>query len=160
MGIDISQLSPTAQVQIARKLAEQERQKAEKRTATRTGPTESRQGKYHNMPAKRAVDGGKSIKFDSQKEARYFDELMIRLRAGSIRDLRLQPQFTLQEAYTLPSGNRVRAIRYQADFSYYDCDLDEDVVVDVKGGKATQTRVYAIKKKMMLDKFGIEIQEV
>ena len=56
--------------------------------------------------------------FDSKKEARRYDELMAMLRAGQIRDLKLQPQFTIQEAYTTPEGQRVRAIRYQADFSY------------------------------------------
>ena len=50
--------------------------------------------KYHNERAKRA-----GIRFDSQKEARRYDELMVMLRAGIISDLRLQPQFTLQESY-------------------------------------------------------------
>ena len=110
--------------------------------------------KYHAK--KTVVDG---IEFDSKKEARYFDELMFRLEAGRIKDLKLQPQFTLQEAYTLPNGNRVRAIRYQADFSYYDCDLGKEVVADVKS-KATKTRVYAIKKKLLQEKFGIEVVEI
>ena len=35
------------------------------------------------------------LRFDSQKEARRYDELMVMLRAGIISDLRLQPQFTL-----------------------------------------------------------------
>ena len=39
------------------------------------------------------------LRFDSQKEARRYDELMVMLRAGIISDLRLQPQFTLQESY-------------------------------------------------------------
>jgi hypothetical protein len=97
---------------------------------------------------------------------------MLMLQAGQIRDLKLQPQFTLQEAYTTPDGDRIKAIRYQADFSYKTMPLywehyeeqcpDESwytVVEDVKS-KATKTRVYGIKKKLMREKFGIEIQEI
>ena len=50
------------------------------------------------------------------KEARRFDFLIERERRGEIRDLRLQVDFTLQEAYTDMEGHRVRAIRYRADF--------------------------------------------
>lgn len=107
------------------------------------------------------------MNFDSKKEARRYDELMAMLRAGQIRDLKLQPQFTIQEAYTTPEGQRVRAIRYQADFSYKrptepDCTGEVHwlrVVEDVKS-RATKTRVYEIKKKLMREKLGIEIQEV
>ena len=100
---------------------------------------------------------------------------MLMLRAGQIRELKLQPQFTLQEAYTTPEGNRVRAIRYDADFSYYVLTTElyvadgvgstkaEDewkyVVEDVKS-KATKTRVYAMKKKLLREKYGIDIVEV
>lgn len=149
MGIDISKLSPAAQEQIARKLGQQMLEK-------------ERRQKYNAQPEIRG-----DIRFDSRKEARRFDELMILLRRGDIRDLKLQPQFTLQEAYTTPEGNRVRAIRYQADFSYERHNEDrqawesewEKVVEDVKS-KATKTRVYAIKKKLMLERYGIEITEV
>ena len=82
---------------------------------------------------------------------------MILLKAGKIQDLRLQTEFTLQDAYTMPNGNRVRAIRYKADFTYlWGGNL---VVEDVKS-KATKTRVYSMKKKILADKFGIEIQEI
>ena len=53
--------------------------------------------KYHSTPAERG-----ELRFDSQKEARRYDELMVMLRAGIISDLRLQPQFTLQERATSP----------------------------------------------------------
>ena len=44
--------------------------------------------KYRNTPTERA-----GIRFDSRKEARRYDELMVMLRAGIISELRLQPQF-------------------------------------------------------------------
>lgn len=168
MGIDISQLSPSAQAQIAQKIAAQDRARLEQQQKKQSS-------KYHNTPTERQTNEGKPIRFDSQKEARRFDELMLMLKAGRIRDLKLQPQFTLQEAYTTSEGVRVRAIRYQADFSYerlvtnkyvvdgggsYEyIDEWEKVVEDVKS-KATKTRVYSVKKKLMLEKFGIEIREL
>lgn len=60
--------------------------------------------KYHSAPAERG-----ELRFDSQKEARRYDELMVMLRAGIISDLRLQPQFTLQESYITETGERIRA---------------------------------------------------
>lgn len=171
MGIDISRLSPQAQAQIARKIAAQARDKAEKQAAAQ----EERKRKYHNTPTDRHCAEGKKIRFDSKREAARYDELMLMLKAGKIRDLKLQPQFTLQEAYTTPDGNRIRAIIYKADFSYeeqitthfvesrtnyhYDDTSWQFVVEDVKS-KATKTRVYGMKKKLLREKFGIDIVEV
>lgn len=108
--------------------------------------------KYHSTPAERA-----GVRFDSQKEARRYDELMVMLRAGIITDLRLQPQFTLQESYVTETGERIRAIRYTADFSYrFGGKL---VVEDVKSA-ATRTKEYLRNKKFMRSKYGIDIQEV
>lgn len=79
------------------------------------------------------------------------------LRAGIITDLRLQPQFTLQESYITEAGERIRAIRYTADFSYrFGGKL---VVEDVKS-MATRTKEYLRNKKFMRSKYGIDIQEV
>ena len=66
-------------------------------------------------------------KFDSIAEARRYDELALQLSAGAIRKLKIQPQFTIQESYITERGERIRAIRYVADFSYErpllpDCD--------------------------------------
>ena len=198
MGIDISRLSPSAQAQIARKIVEQEKRKriaASPQAAPRndgivhpedlkSDPSVSfadsslsqrePKTKYHSTPTERITADGNIIKFDSQKEARRFDELILMLKTGQIKELKLQPQFTLQEAYTTPEGKRVRAIRYQADFSYdrrdpkeeesaaywgFECTSWEHVVEDVKS-KATKTRVYSMKKKLMHDRFGITVQEI
>ena len=171
MGIDPRQLAPWAQKQITEKLLAQQRERAQ---SAEKQPQTPKQNKYRNMPTERIAEDGKTIKFDSQKEARRFDELLLMLQAGEIKDLKLQPQFTLQEAYTTPEGVRVRAIRYQADFSYMRRDLQEEesaaywgfdckswvqVVEDVKS-KATKTRVYAMKKKLMHERFGITITEI
>ena len=93
--------------------------------------------------------------------------LALLLAAEKIRDLKLQPEYTLQEAYTTLEGVRVRAIRYRADFSYEratepDCCGEVHwlrVVEDVKS-EATKTRVYAIKRKLMRERLGIDVREV
>ena len=108
--------------------------------------------KYGSRKAERG-----ELRFDSQKEARRYDELMVMLRARIISDLRLQPQFTLQESYVTETGERIRAIRYTADFSYrFGGKL---VVEDVKS-TATRTKEYLRNRKFMRSKYGIEIQEV
>ncbi|MCI9505745.1 MAG: DUF1064 domain-containing protein [Oscillospiraceae bacterium] len=155
MGVSLESLSPWAQRQVIQKL-----------TAAEAKKKAAKESKYHNQQDERATGSGAFIRFDSKKEARRFDELLAMLRTGRIRGLKLQPQFTLQEAYTTAEGVRVRAIRYQADFSYelaVERPGDETgwvlVVEDVKS-RATKTRVYAMKKKLMQERFGIDIQEV
>lgn len=140
MTIDPKALPPKYQAQVAAKLSGcRERQLVKDR-------------KYHNTPTMRG-----DIRFDSKREAERYDELMLLLKAEEISELKLQPEFTLQEAYTTFYGTRVRAIRYRADFSYlkWGCLIVEDVK-----SKATKTREYRLKKKLMLERFGIEIQEV
>lgn len=108
--------------------------------------------KYGSRKAER-----EGIKFDSQKEARRYDELMALLRIGAIEDLRLQPQFTLQESYITESGQRIRAIRYTADFSYR---VGGRLVVEDVKSAATRTKEYMRNKKFMRSKYGIDVQEV
>lgn len=140
--------------------------------------TAAKAPKYHNV--KTIVNG---IRFDSKKEANRYLALMDAVRAGLIDDLRLQQDFTLQEAYTTPEGERIRAIRYKADFTYrvicanyqhiccvghIDLDYWRDivqqhgrgalVVEDVKS-RATKTKDYRLKYKMMADR-GYLIREV
>lgn len=166
MAVKIEDLPPWAQAQAQRKMAEQRRPKAPPPSPT-PPPWAGGGEKYHNVRTQRTLEDGNKVDFDSKKEARRYDELIAMLRAGEIRELKLQPQFTIQEAYTTPEGRRVRAIRYQADFSYErptapDCTGTVHwlpVVEDVKS-RVTRTRVYEIKKKLLQEKFGIEIREV
>lgn len=141
---DLSRLGPEARKQVAQYM------------------DKVKTGKYHNVRTQ--VEG---ILFDSQKEAKRFIDLKYLLKAGKIRNLKLQPQFTLQESYVTPEGERVQAIRYVADFSYErKTSPDQNgyihwvkVVEDVKS-QATRTAQYEIKRKLMLDRFGIAIEEV
>lgn len=145
-GSDIARLSPSAQRQIMSQLQTGRRMK---QAATET--------KYHNRKTIRAMPDGSTRTFDSAKEAMRYDDLILRLKAGTIRDLRLQPQFTLQESFVTADGKRVQAIRYVADFAYYDLDRGADVVEDVKGVK---TATYKMKRKMLMERYGIEVEEV
>lgn len=159
MGVDPRKLGPAAQKQIAEKLLQNSRPQAA------GGVTYGRKpSKMKNIPTYRITNSGAKIRFASKREAARYDELMLMLMDGEIRNLRLQPEYTLQEAYTAPDGERVRAIRYRADF-YYELggkrsdgrEWWEAVVEDAKGHR---TDVYKLKKKLMLERHGIEIQEV
>ncbi|NCB05574.1 MAG: DUF1064 domain-containing protein [Clostridia bacterium] len=121
-----------------------------------------KKSKYHNEPDSRG-----DLRFDSKKEARRFDELALMLKVGQIRNLRLQAQYTLQESFIAPDGDRVRAIRYVADFAYERATAPDctgtvywlPVVEDVKS-KATKTAQYEMKKKLLRERFDITITEV
>lgn len=158
MAIDVKDLPPACQVQVLGKLMEQERKR--KRGVALSPAADAPTGggrKYHNKPTERVTPTGAVLRFDSKKEARRFDELSVMLQAGEIRDLRLQVDFTLQEAYTDSAGKRVRAIRYKADFTYR---KDYSLVVEDVKSHATRTREYIMKRKLMKERFNIDIQEV
>lgn len=119
--------------------------------------------KYHAQ--KCVVDG---ITFDSRKEAARYQELRLLERAGKIRDLDRQVTFTLLRAqYGVENGKKKlleRACAYRADFVYREPRPSPTgdpewalVVEDVKG---VRTEAYKIKRKLMLDRFGIRIREV
>lgn len=84
--------------------------------------------------------------FDSRREAHEYIFLRAKEQAGAISNLRLQPKFTLVEGFEY-FGERVRGITYKPDFAYTDED-GREVVVEVKGGKATQTEAYRIRAKL------------
>ena len=175
MAVDVKDLPPAYQAQAFRKLAEQEQKKKRRPLPCPAGNGTGKRNKYHNQTTERVTAAGGVLRFDSQKEARRYDRLAALERAGEIRDLRMQVDFTLQEAYTDAEGRRVRAIRYRADFTYqklvtnrymddpggsYEyCDEWVPVVEDVKSN-ATRTKAYIMKRKMMKERFNIDIEEV
>lgn len=122
--------------------------------------------KYHNK--KYEIDG---ITFDSRKESRRYCELKVLQSAGIIHDLQIQVKFVLiPTQYEESSGvytkgkNKGQKKRgkllekecsYIADFVYY--ENGEKAVEDAKG---MRTEVYKIKKKLILERYGIRIREV
>ena len=96
--------------------------------------------------------------FDSQREARRYQELRYMMRAGMITDLQTQVPFELIPSQRVGGKVVERPVKYVADFVY----TTEDgvrVVEDVKS-PATRTPQYVIKRKLMLHKYGIRVREV
>lgn len=102
--------------------------------------TKTKKSKYGAKKVE--IDG---IKFDSQKEADYYNELKLRLAAKDIKGFCRQPEFVLA-----PS------LRYKADFIVFNNNGTTEII-DVKGFK---TQVYKDKKKVFEDKFNLKIKEV
>ena len=99
------------------------------------------------------IDG---IAFDSKKEAARYCDLKLMQRAGEIRNLRLQVEYEL-----IPKQDGERACNYIADFVYQDVASGETVIEDVKGyKKGAAYSIFAIKRKLMLWRYGIKVQEV
>ena len=110
--------------------------------------------KYQSI--KTTVNG---ITFDSRKEARRYQELLLLQRAGVIRDLKMQVKYVLipaqYEVYErygkngqrLKDGEKLieKECAYFADFVYE--ENGNTVVEDTKGVK---TKDYIIKRQLML----------
>ncbi len=126
--------------------------------------------KFHS---KKVTVGG--ITFDSKKEARRFQELYFKERAGEITDLQRQVKFVLipsqyetyerygKKGQRLKDGKRCieKECAYVADFVYK--QNGELVVEDTKGYRNPSTATYAyfvLKRKLMLWVHGIRIREI
>ena len=175
MAIDVKDLPPKYQAQALQKYMAQQARRGPPSSPAADG--QKKASKYHNKPTERVTPSGAVLHFDSQKEARRYDHLAALEQAGQIRDLRLQVDFTLQEAYTDTEGRRVRAIRYRADFTYRrkpcwptqpmdpgefadKMEWDWPLVVEDVKSRPTRTKEYLLKRKMLKDKLGIDITEV
>ena len=101
--------------------------------------------KYGNR--KTQIDG---ITFDSQAEARRYQELRLLERAHHVSDLDCQPVLELQPKFKR-DGKWIAAITYRADFAY--TENGRRVIEDVKGGKATRTALFNVKWKMAQYKY-------
>lgn len=106
--------------------------------------------KYGNRKVVR--DG---ITFDSAKEARRWSELLLLQRAGAIQNLQRQVKYELIPSQRIAGKVVERACTYIADFVYK--KNGQTVVEDTKGFKTPE---YIIKRKLMLWRYGIRINEV
>ena len=118
--------------------------------------TPGRQGKkgqkYGNTKVE--VDG---ITFDSKAEHRRWAHLRILERAGEITELQRQVPYELIPAQVSATGKKQRATVYIADFVYRRSKDGKVIVEDVKGAVTPE---YRLKKKLLLERHGIEIQEI
>jgi len=99
--------------------------------------------KYKNK--KTVIDG---VAFDSAAEARHWQLLKCREKAGEITELRRQVPFLL-------CVNGQVICTYRADMTYK--ENGKLVTVDVKGFR---TEAYRLKKKLMFALEGISITEI
>jgi len=91
---------------------------------------------------KTSIDGHT---FDSNKEAQYYCDLKMRLKANDIKGFCLQPIFMLAPG-----------LKYKADFIVFNNDNTTEVI-DVKGYK---TKEYIAKKKVFEEKYNLKITEI
>lgn len=114
------------------------------------------------------IDG---IVFDSKKEAKRYQELMLLEKAGEIQNLQRQVRYVLipaQREWTneiITKGKNKgcfkkgklleRECTYIADFVYM--ENGRIIVEDTKGFR---TKDYIIKRKLMLHVHGIKIKEI
>lgn len=130
-----------------------------------------KRSKYGAIPT--VIEGQQ---FASRKEAGRYLELWLAQQAGEITELVCQPRFALyvpwreakwdvdQDApgatLTLGGDCRARRVgRYTADFAYTRKD-GQPVVEDVKGGRATRTEAYRLRKRMVEAMYGVRVEEV
>ena len=93
------------------------------------------------------------IMFDSKAEARRYGQLIMLERAGHISQLERQITFVLADAVIL-NGRKKPALRYVADFKYYDFKKLDFVVEDVKG---VITPLFRVKQHLMKSRHGIDV---
>ena len=90
--------------------------------------------------------------FDSIKEMNRYIQLRELEKAGKIRDLELQIYFEL-----VPKCGKERKAFYVADFVYY---RDGKMVVEDVKSPSSRTPLYILKRKIMLWRNNIEVQEI
>lgn len=125
--------------------------------------------------AKKITDPFTGEKFDSKAEHQRWCELRLLERAGKISNLKRQVTFELiptqreegtevyksgpQKGMRKPGAVIEKPVKYVADFVYVD-DKGNKVVEDTKGlKKGAAYDLFAIKRKLMLQKYGIRIKE-
>lgn len=142
---DIAALGPDARRQIALAIIKDEKQKRTLRE------------KKNKYKAKKTAYNGET--FDSSKEADRFGELLLMQSAGKIFDLQRQVKFELIPPQERPDGKREFPVHYIADFTFTDSKGYH--VEDVKGyRKGAAYREFVIKRKLMLQRYGIAVEEI
>ena len=93
--------------------------------------------------------------YASRKEANRAAELRLLEMTGVIGPVSRQVAYDLLPA--APGLGYKRPLRYVADFHYVDKTQNKEIIEDVKGFR---TPVYKLKKRLMAQLLGIEVQEV
>ena len=101
----------------------------------------------------------KDGKFDSKREMHRYLELAAMQQAGKITGLERQAKYILIGSQKREDGTTERPVSYTADFRYTDKE-GKIVVEDVKSPRTRKNPEYIIKRKLMLERYGITIREV
>src|ERR1041385_2211291 len=118
------------------------------RLAQRLGLTAPPRQKFNAVTV---IDQGE--RFDSLKERARYGELVTMQKAGLIENLQRQPQ------YLITRNGQVIAT-FRADFRYRDRQRGVWVIEDVKGGRATRTEAYVLRRNLVEAQYGITVQEI
>ena len=121
-------------------MPESMRKLVEAKNVPRESEGSPRKSKYGNSPT--TVDG---IRFESKREARYYEQLKLRKQTGEINF------FLRQVPFHLPGGTR-----YVVDFLEFHTN-GEVHVVDAKG---KETQVFRLKKREVEHHYPIRIETV
>ena len=105
-----------------------------------------KENKYRN---KKIIING--IKYDSKKEAKRHQELLLLEKMGEISNLELQKTFELIKTNKQVKPTLKKCL-YIADFYYYDKKYKKFIVEDIKSD-ITRTTAYQIKKKIFCEKY-------
>lgn len=115
--------------------------------------TRSGTGKSKYKARKTVIDG---ITFDSEREARRWQQLRLLERSGAITYLQRQVTYVLAPKAKLYGEERTRpAIRYVVDFQYV--ENGETVLEDSKG---VDTPVSRLKRHLMKTVHGLDVRIV
>ena len=114
---------------------------------------------WNKYNAKKVVIQGET--FDSLAEARRWRDLTWLQRGGVIKGLTRQVKYNLIPNQYDENGKLLeRGVSYIADFVYQD-ENGKLVVEDVKGyKKGPAYALFSVKRKLMLQVYGIRVQEV
>lgn len=91
--------------------------------------------------------------WDSKRERARWEQLRALESAGQVQELQKKIVFELIPV-SIKNGKRLRPVTYIADFVYY-----EDGVKVVEDSKGYRNKLYLLKKRLMWEKYGIDIYE-
>lgn len=118
---------------------------ARRQIAEQVGPsTGAKPNKYGAVRTE--LDG---YKFDSKKEAKRYGELKLLERAKQIESLEVHPRYSL-----IVAGTQVGVVEF--DFRYI--ENGETVIEDCKGGEATNTPLFKLKRAIFEAMYGYKVR--
>ena len=111
--------------------------------------------KYRNTKIK--TENGEI--FDSKKEYHRYIQLRAMQANGRIYHLQRQVKRVLIPAQKGEQRNE-RSVTYTSDFEYDQAKTGKHIVEDTKSEITRKDKAYIIKRKLMLERYGISIVEV